>query len=72
MSSSNAFVSSAESVRLHRQMCSSPVQNVLGANDQHVHDRLQWDSYLEMTVKDYLVASDEYVRLQCEIIFGGE
>ena len=28
--------------------------------------------YLDVSSKDYLVTSDECVRLQCEIIFGGE
>ena len=70
VSSAKVFISSAKRVRLQRQKCSSPSQNVFVASDKHV--RLQCDSYLEVSSKDCLVASDERVRLQCEIIFGGD
>ena len=36
---------------------------------------MQCDSYLELSSRDkfvaYIVASDERIRLQCEVIFGG-
>ena len=32
----------------------------------------QYDLYLEVKSRDYLVASDERIRLQYEIMFGGE
>ena len=70
ISSSNAFDSSTKRVCLQRQNCSSRGQNVFITSYKHVC--LQCDSYLEVSNKDYLVASDERVRLQCEIIFGGE
>ena len=39
-------------------------QNAFGASDKHV--------YLKVSsrLRDYLVASDERVRLQCDIVFG--
>ena len=55
------FVSSAKSVYLQRQKCSSPAQNVLIASAKHVW--LQRDPYLEVSSKDYLVTSDECVHL---------
>ena len=57
-----------ERVRLQCQKCSSPTQNSFVASDKHV--RLHCDSYLKESSKDYLVASNERVRLQCKIIFG--
>ena len=49
------------SVHLQRQKCSLPAQNAFVASDKYVC--LQCDLYLEVTSKDYLVASDERVRL---------
>ena len=72
----NAFVSSAEvfgsstkRVRLQRQKYSSPAQNAFVASSKFVR---RSDSYLEVSSRDRLVASDERVRLQCELMFGGE
>ena len=50
------------------QKCSSSAQNVLVASDKH---DLQCDLCLEVSSRDYLITSNEHVRLQCEIIFGG-
>ena len=36
------------------------------------HVRLQCDSYLEVSSRDYLVADNERIHVQCEIIFGCE
>ena len=59
-----------ECVCLQRQKCLSPAQNMFVTSDKPV--RLQCHSYLEVSSKGDLTASDECVRLQCEIIFGGE
>ena len=63
------FISCMKHVCFQRHRCSSPAQNVFVASDKHVH--LQCDSYLEVSSRDYLVASNERIRLQCEIIFRG-
>ena len=64
------FISSTKRVRFQRQKYLSPAQNAFVASNKHV--RRQFDSYLEVSSRAYLVASDERVRLQCEIMFGGE
>ena len=68
--SAKVFISSTKRVHLQRQKCLSPAQNAFVASNKHV--RRQFDSYLEVSSRAYLVASDERVRLQCEIMFGGE
>ena len=70
VSGAKVFISSAKRVRLHRKKCSSPAQNAFISSDEQVH--LQGDLYLDVSSRDYYVASDERVCLQCEIIFGGE
>ena len=64
------IVSSVKRVRLRCQKYLSPAQNTFATSDEHVHP--QCDSYLEVSSRDYLVASDERDRLQCEIMFRGE
>ena len=79
-SSASADKPFSTSVRLQRETHSSPAPkrfvpstNVFIASDKHV--RLQCDSYLEVSSRDYvipyLVACNERVHLQCEIIFFG-
>ena len=46
-----------------------PSKKVFVTSDKHV--RLQCDSYFEVSGKDYLIASNERICLQREIIFGG-
>ena len=57
-----------KSVRLQLHKYSSPAQNAFVASNKPV--RRECDSYLEVSSRD--VASDERVRLQCELMFGGE
>ena len=42
------------------------------AVDGKLLSRLKWPkhAYLEVSSRDYLVASDECVHLQCDIVFG--
>ena len=63
------FNFSAKGVHLQHQKCLSPAQIAFIASNKHVC--LQCDSCLEVSSRDYLIASDERVRLQCEIIFRG-
>ena len=70
VSSAEVFISSVKRVRLQRQKHSSPAQNVFVACDKHV--RLQCDLYLEVSSRHYLIANDQCVSLECEIIFGGD
>ena len=68
----NVFVSSAKCARLQRQKCSSP--------DQHkTRSSLAMNAFVcsvmlcsEVSSRGGLVASDQHVRLQCDIEFGGE
>ena len=70
VSSAKLFISSTKHVRLHHRKCSSPAQNTFVTSNKPV--RQQCDSYLQVSSKDHLGASDERVYLQCEIMFGGE
>ena len=49
--------------------CSSPARNVFIASDMFVCSVM---SYLKVSSKDYLVASDGHVRLQSDVVFRGE
>ena len=66
VSSAKVLISSVKCVRPQCQKCSFPAQNVFVTSDKHVC--LQWDSYLEVSSRDYLVASDEHIHLRCEIV----
>ena len=63
ISNSNAFVSNAKTVHPQHKTRSSLAINMFVCSVIR---------NLEVNSKDYLVASDERIRLQCEIIFGGE
>ena len=62
--------------------CSFPMRNALVSSGKSVHPhhethlllaikhvQLQCDSYLEVSSRDFLIASDEHAHMQCEIIF---
>ena len=70
ISSTKLFISNTKRIRLQRQKYSSLAQNAFIASNKPV--RLQCDPYFEMSSRKYLVASDERVRLQCELMFVGE
>ena len=70
VSSAKVFVSSMKPVRLQHQKCLSPAQSAFVASNKPVHQ--QCDSYLEVTSRYYLIASDERIRLQCEVMFRGK
>ena len=59
----NVFASSVKST------CPT-AQNAFVVSNKSV--RRQCELYFEVSSREYLVASDERVGLQCELMFGGE
>ena len=53
-------------------MCTRLLFQEPGYEASDKHARLECDLYLEVSSRNYLVAGDERVHLQCEIVFGGE
>ena len=70
VSSAKLIISNTKSVRLQRQKYSSPAQNAFVASTKPVCR--QCDPYVEVNSREYRVSSDERVRQQCELMFGGE
>ena len=55
-------------IRLQRQDCSGTAKNMYVFVGGDGSFRMQCASRLEVSSRDYLVASGKHVRLQCEII----
>ena len=70
VSSAKLFSSSMKRVHLQRQKYSSPAQNTFVASNKPV--RQQCDPYFDVSSTEYLIASDECVCVQFELMFGGE
>ena len=68
----NVFVSSAKRARLQRQKCSSPDQHKTRSSLAMNAFVCSVMSHSEVSSRDCLVGSDQHVRLQCDIEFGGE
>ena len=68
----NVFVSSAKRARLQRQKCSCPDQHKTSSSLAMNVFVCSVMSCSEVTSRGCFVASDQHVRLQCDIEFGGE
>ena len=68
----NVFVSSAKRASLQRQKCSSPDQHKTRLSLAINAFVCSVMSCSEVSSRGCLVASDQHIRLQCDIEFGGE